>query len=264
MFRFEEEDSLYDWMSCLMPNHLYFGPFPNQRMIDRLHEEGFNVILNLTIPGEEQMYYLHEGMEYLSYPIPDNRYPLCVMSYATLVTHIKYLAMTKKIYVHCRGGHGRSGMTCVSIIYAIYPFDLRESIAFVNQSHNERNMLRNKWKKRNSPFNYDQFTFLSKIHKNIYINMNHPNKYYSWLYPCITKTNLFEIYQKNQSLSELYDALRRYVDENDVKDKLYLTNLKKFVMADCEDVVFCEWYAAIIWQIREFLFYFDAYDKCLI
>ena len=246
MSAFQAEDHLYDWISCLLTDHLYFGPFPNQAMMDRLGKEGFTVILNLTIPGEEGVYYLPEGVDYMSYPIPDNRFPLCIPSYAKMITRLKYRCLTDKVYVHCRGGHGRSGMTCVSIIYSLLPYDLRESIAIVNQSHNERGVLRNKWKKRNSPFNYEQFTFLSRIHKNIYINMNRPNKYYHWLYrdeePAI-------------DFIGRYDQMERWITPS-VHHKLFQTHLKKFVLADSDDPIECQWYGTIMWHIREFLFYF--------
>lgn len=251
MSTFQPDDRLYDWISCLLPDHLYFGPFPNQVMIDNLANEGFTVILNLTIPGEETMYYLPEGIEYLAYPIPDNRFPLWIASYARMVTKLKYRCLTDKVYVHCRGGHGRSGMTCVSIIYSLLPYDLRTSIAFVNQSHNDRGVLRNKWRKRNSPFNYDQFTFLSRIHKNIYVNIDRPNKYYHWLYPRLPDP-LHEV----TDFVQLYRELEQWFEHFPFQQKLQQTHLKKFVLADCTDPIFCQWYGTVVWYIREFLFYF--------
>lgn len=251
---FQEDDAVYDWISCLMPDHLYFGPFPNQKMIDALHREGFDVILNLTIPGEEKAYALPEGVEYICYPIPDNRFPLWISSYTRMITQMKYKCLSHKVYIHCRGGHGRSGMVSTSIVYAIYPYDLRESITFVNQAHNDREILRKKWKKRNSPFNYDQYTFLLKIHKNIYINTTRANKYYEWLYPVLADgtTTLCQSYVDHTSFEKMYQEIEAYLLDPKNKIRLYQTHLKKIVITDSPYPEFSAWYSTIVWHIREF------------
>ena len=51
MYLFKETDHIYDWISCLNEN-IYFGPFPNQLMIDRLQDEKFDLIVNLTQDDE--------------------------------------------------------------------------------------------------------------------------------------------------------------------------------------------------------------------
>ena len=188
MFIFKEEDNLYDWISCLLDQVVYFGPFPNQLMMNRLLSNKFNVIVNLTTDGEEPPYHItyppgmNKEVEYIHYPIKDNGHPHDIASYVRLIIRLKYLYLNgKRIYIHCRGGHGRSSMTCVSLIYILFPCQFYEAISYVNECHNKRVNLRSKWKKRRSPFNPDQYHFLSKIHKNIYININGENKYYNWL-----------------------------------------------------------------------------------
>jgi hypothetical protein len=52
MYSFKLNDQLYDWISCIEENRLYFGPYPTQLMIDKMMEEKFDVIVNLTMEDE--------------------------------------------------------------------------------------------------------------------------------------------------------------------------------------------------------------------
>ena len=38
---FSENDNLYDWISCLIPNSVYFGGYPTKHMINQLNTEHF-------------------------------------------------------------------------------------------------------------------------------------------------------------------------------------------------------------------------------
>ena len=266
MFLFNDMDDIYDWISCLN-DKLYFGPFPNQLMIDRLISEKFDVIVNLTESHEEILYDVKKQLKYIHFPIKDNTPPNDIHMYCSFITRLKYEYLNgSKIYIHCRGGHGRSGMVSVSLIYSILSYDLRQSIEFVNTSHHNRTNLRPKWKKRKSPFNYDQFLFLSKLHKNIYVNMNHYNKYYDWLFckePFIVDDKVYEspyyLYidetidcLKKRLLIYLF-FMRKLSECENIKTKLEMTYLKKFILSDCENKEFCEMYDSIINNIREYL-----------
>lgn len=267
MFVFSEADHIYDWISCLIDEKLYFGPFPNQLMMDRLVKEKFNVIINLTESHEEPIYDNHIDIKYIHFPIKDSGVPVDTHDYCSFITRLKYEYLNgSKIYIHCRGGHGRSGMVSVSLIYCILPYDLRESIEFVNMSHYNRANLRPKWKKRKSPFNYEQFLFLSKLHKNIYVNMDHYNKYYDWLF----SKEVFNVDDKSYNspyqlyIDENINSMKKFLliylffmkklsDCENVKNKLEMTYLKKFVLSDCENKEFCVMYNSIINNIREYI-----------
>ena len=189
---FTSDDNLYDWISVLVPDRLYYGSFPNQAMMNQLVKEKFDVIVNLTRDGEEDLYRLtpsppgfpqQNEIEYIHYPIDDNQGPDDYEDYCSFITWIKYRYFDKKkIYIHCRGGHGRSSMVSVSVMYTISPIECHEAIRCVNEAHNNRVNLRNKWRKRKSPFNTIQYYFLTKMHKNIYVTIAYPTKYYGWLF----------------------------------------------------------------------------------
>ena len=109
MFLFEEEDSLYDWISCVIPDRFYFGPFPNQRMMNRLIREGFTLIINLTYPTEQELYHIVPSppgfplrpVHTLHFPIPDHSPPESAESYCEFITTVKHhlLNRQKSIFI---------------------------------------------------------------------------------------------------------------------------------------------------------------------
>lgn len=256
MYIFKNEDSIYDWISCLIKDKIYFGPYPNQLMIDRLIQEKFDLIIDLTKIGEENSYDTNSKyFSYFNYGIEDNSYPENSIEYCSFITNLKYSFYAgSKIYIHCRGGHGRSSMACISLLCSIFDYDLKTSIEFVSKCHNDRIVLRTKWKKKKSPFNYLQFLFLKKIHKNIYLNLNKCNKYYNWL-----SINQEKFHYKNNEYSNFYDFLENFVDTDEkmsetdkflifyeyfvdkinknkeIKNKLELTYLRKIIINDFEE-----------------------------
>jgi len=76
MYSFKLEDNIYDWISCIENNRLYFGPFPNQLMIDRLLEEKFNLIVNLTMENENIYNENEKEEDKLMYRIPKSKHTL--------------------------------------------------------------------------------------------------------------------------------------------------------------------------------------------
>ena len=155
MYIFEKDQNALDWISCVIPDQLYFGPYPNQIMIEQMiNQHHFNVIVNLTCDNEEKEYIVNEKeSKYVLFPVKDNDFPDCIHSYCNFIFFLKgEIEKGNKIYIHCRGGHGRSSMVCVSTYMVIYMTDLKSSIEFISKAHNERVVLREKWKKCKFPF----------------------------------------------------------------------------------------------------------------
>ena len=261
---FTSDDNLYDWISVLVPDRLYYGSFPNQAMMNQLVKEKFDVIVNLTRDGEEDLYRIipsppgfpiQQEIEYIHYPIDDNQGPDDYDDYCSFITWIKYRYFDKKkIYIHCRGGHGRSSMVSVSVMYTISPIEFHEAIRHVNESHNSRVNLRNKWRKRKSPFNTIQYYFLTKMHKNIYVTIAYPTKYYGWLF-CdidddVLPTNDMNDTNNFDTFMSLYHFFHKKLEPFVYKMKY--TYLKKFVLVDASES-FRRMYCNVILKVRESL-----------
>lgn len=180
MNRFKKNSYLYDWISCVFQNRLYFGSLPNENMAEQLEKEGFNLIVNVT----ENPYYCN-GIRMMHYPIVDNYVPIDNLSYCKFIFTLKKEVenISNKIYLQCKGGHSRSSLVMTSLLCTLYPsLELKDVMNNVTELHRNRVMLREIWRHK-SPFNYRQFTFLCMLHKNIYINIESDSKMYNWLSP---------------------------------------------------------------------------------
>ena len=176
--RFKSYSQLYDWISCVVPDRLYFGPIPNEFMVEKLLYSKFTFIVNVT-----ELPQTIPGIRTFHFPIVDNSVPENVPEYCAFILSIKEaFEQGEKIYLHCLAGHSRSSMVIVSLLCSIFHMELKDIIKKVTDYHRNRVMLREVWKFR-SPFNYRQFTFLCMIHKNIYINIDSDSKVYNWLSP---------------------------------------------------------------------------------
>jgi len=283
MYLFKENDIVYNWISCLIPDRIYFGPFPNQLLIDRLLDEKFDLIVNLTcedeiiynditnITNKDNIVYNITKKNYLNFPIKDNEIPDCILTYCNFIQKLKdHFNEGKKLYIHCRGGHGRSSMICVSLLYMISMGQNNNECNFfniikaINISHNNRQNIRIKWKKRNMPFNSKQYLFLLKIHKDIYLSINnYKNKFYQWIYlkePIIYKefnfSSLFDLFlDENIEFKEKYQTITNYfvnkLKNKDIKYKFQLTYLRKFIITDSKNEYFSKIVNQILCELRE-------------
>lgn len=294
MYLFKENDNVYNWISCLIPERIYFGPFPNQLLINRLIEENFDLIVNLTCEDEiiyndndndkdndkDNIVYNITKKKYMNFPIKDNDIPDCLITYCNFIQKLKeYFNNEKKIYIHCRGGHGRSSMVCVSLLYMISMGNIGNKgnmisinnecnvfniIKAINISHNNRKNIRIKWKKRNMPFNSKQYLFLLKIHKDIYISTNnYKNKFYQWIYikePILYKefkfSCLFDLFlDENIDFKEKYEIMTQYfinkLKNKDIDHKFQLTYLRKFTITDTKNEYFSKIINQILCELRE-------------
>lgn len=180
MNRFNNSNFLYDWISCAIPDRIYFGPIPNDHMIHQLKEKNFNIIVNVT---ENEIDY-GDNFKFFHFPIKDNLIPSNFFEYCKFIIELKkeFEKNKNKMYIHCRGGHGRSSMVTISLLFCLYNEQIKQVINRVIEYHKNRIVLRDIWRIK-SPINYKQFMFLYKIHKNIYINVDSDSKIYNWLSP---------------------------------------------------------------------------------
>jgi len=246
--RFKSYSYLYDWISCVIPDRIYFGPIPNDFMIEKLLHSKFTCIVNVTELPQPII-----GIHTIHFPIIDNSIPENIPEYCKFILLLKQaFEQGKKIYLHCLAGHSRSSMVIVSLLCSIFYMELKDIIKKVTEYHRNRVMIREVWKFR-SPFNYKQFTFLCMIHKNIYININSDSKVYNWLSP----KNIWIDPQHT-----LYDVVNKLVVTDDIcietllrshfylLSKLKQTHLKKLIFIS-PDTTINIFYERLFTSLRE-------------
>ena len=158
-----------DYASFFIPDLALFGGFPNQEQTNELMKMGVTHFVDLTFPDEVPVKYkLNEGCYYISFPIPDRKVPINVTTFTSfvLLLHetLKNLPTCKKLYLHCKGGHGRSGLV-VAILLCLYYGNLSTTSALemTNESHNQRKIMREKWRRIGAPQTFYQKKYVHKF-----------------------------------------------------------------------------------------------------
>ena len=97
--------------------------------------------------------------------------------------------------MHCKGGHGRSGIVVASILSYMNNISGEESIILTTKFHSERKIMRDKWREIGSPQTNRQKEFIIKMFKYVYItNVNIHNTYY-----LLNNNSIFNIKTKNSN-----------------------------------------------------------------
>jgi predicted NAD-dependent protein-ADP-ribosyltransferase YbiA (DUF1768 family)/protein-tyrosine phosphatase len=158
-----------DTCSYFIKDKALFGSYPTQETVELLEKEGVRCFIDLTNQEEYQkMFYnlvpYFTKYKVIKYPIVDRRTPMDYKSFAQLIIEIcsiiEKLGPNEKIYLHCRGGHGRSGIL-VACIYCFY-FGIRseDALLYTSICHSNRKIMNEKWRNIGSPQGKHQKDFV--------------------------------------------------------------------------------------------------------
>jgi predicted NAD-dependent protein-ADP-ribosyltransferase YbiA (DUF1768 family) len=232
--------------SCFLGGLGYFGYYPDESLISLLLEERFDHIVDLTCDSDNLDPYFID-IHCIKYPIRDGDVPGDFESFMRLIFMIAcWLERGEKVYIHCRGGHGRSGLVSAAVLCAFRNTHPRDAITVVTNAHWSRKNIRNKWKKMQCPHHRHQRTWLFKHFNPVYFgeSTDYPtNKHFSTtsstdisLYGSRFSSvkNAFETlapYYSPQHISVLmFDILRqKYTSDKDARYHLLSTFGKPFI-----------------------------------
>jgi hypothetical protein len=146
--------------SSLSKGYGYFGPYPNQLEANILVKSGISLFVDLTLPHEDTSSYRIDCRK-ISFPIPDRGTPPLSSAFYKLIALIKeHIRYKQKVYIHCRGGHGRSGMVAACVLAYIIQIRPEEAIKQITTSHQQRPTLRQFWKDKPCPNSFHQRQFI--------------------------------------------------------------------------------------------------------
>ena len=221
-----------DNYSCFIKDKGYFGGFPTQEEVNNLENKGFIYFVDLTNNYEKKIKPYTTKYNYIKFPIKDRDIPRNYKMFSRFIIIlgeiIKNLVNNQKIYIHFKGGHGRSGIVIAVLLSYIYNIKPEEAIRKTTIYHNKRKNMKEKLKKIGSPQTYYQKRFVINFMRNRYINDNN----------LITKDlclkSPHQICLNNKKYKNAYEAI---IDNKDkYKNRLYelilMINIVKFCKYD--------------------------------
>lgn len=153
----------------------YFGACPTQQHIDELERWGVDVIVNLTFPTEKRLSEYTTSKKLISWPIPDRGIPDDKIKFCALILYLAdVIDRGKKLYVHCKGGHGRAGIVTAALLALKHDLPIKEAIELTTEYHSERTCMRAYWRRLGSPQTAPQKKFLHSIFRQHIISLESP------------------------------------------------------------------------------------------
>lgn len=156
--------------SYFVEKRALFGPYPSQDTVRRLQEEvAVDHFVDLTDSADSGVS-SYVAKNVIRYPIEDHGVPSDLKSFAVLI--LKLIRLIKHssglIYVHCKGGHGRSGVVVACVLAQLHDINSSSALKLTGKFHNERVELSEKWRHLDTPLNHKQRVFVHNFFKPIY------------------------------------------------------------------------------------------------
>ena len=137
--------------SYFVRNRALFGSYPTQHGAEELEEHGVRYYINLTNPGESKIVPFETKYTELSFPIPDRHVPLHWGDFAKFILRIskiiRELEPEERVYVFCKGGHGRSGLVVACLLVNLVGMPPSEALTQTSRYHSKRPEMKDKWRK---------------------------------------------------------------------------------------------------------------------
>lgn len=225
--------------SYFIKNKAMFGSYPTQEAVYELELEGVRHFIDLTYSNENKIKPYKTTYKYLNYPILDRNIPTDLKSYSIFIIEIcsiiKKLKDKELLYVHCRGGHGRSGIIVASILCYIFNMSPYDSLIYTTKCHSNRSVMRDKWRKIGSPQTYYQKKFVYKMFQAF--NFNKIYKPLAQQKHCNYLSYTVEVpeYKIFENIMDAFNELYELYKENDkhavfTKIKICKNNVKDAIM----------------------------------
>jgi predicted NAD-dependent protein-ADP-ribosyltransferase YbiA (DUF1768 family) len=166
-----------DRSSYFVKNKALFGSYPSQEQVNLFETFGVKFFIDLTFTGEKRIIPYKTNCEYIQYPIQDRRVPTDWKRFAQFIIKIgniiKNLDDNEWIYLHCKGGHGRSGVVVACLLCYLYKMHPSDALSKTSRYHSRRKEMREKWRKMGSPQTRSQKYFVAKFFEPLFIYNNY-------------------------------------------------------------------------------------------
>lgn len=225
------------FVSVVRP-HLYFGPYPTQPQIEQLESVlGVQAVVNLTCHNEMLDPYVLTSAEstYLHLPIEDNSVPDDVPLFCALIYKV-YTILRSGVttYVHCKGGHGRSGMVCAILLCLLEGLSPAAGIVETTEAHKTRPQLRDFWKTRPCPHLHIQRKFVYRMFTPLHWSPHTPISISKGFSPWSPHRIVYDghVFETSSEALQQYDATSvmqvKFIQHPDLLHSLLWTGFRPF------------------------------------
>jgi len=130
---------------------IYFGKYPCNEVLQALKELDIKTIVDLThFTDNLNKYEVPEGMNRIVFPIVDMSIEKDKETVAFIIL-LRDILKDGKIYIHCKGGHGRSGVITALLYGYTYNISGEQSLLVIKEAHSKRKTMHPKMRKMGSP-----------------------------------------------------------------------------------------------------------------
>lgn len=224
-----------------------FGSYPTQEFIDHLQEMGFKYFIDLTEESDKNIvkYNVNDDTKKINYPIRDNDIPDNTQTFsAFILTLIEIIKNKNKMYVHCRGGHGRSGIVVACLIKLYYDIDTDKALDLTYECHQKRRVMRDRWRQLGSPQTLYQKKFVNDLFSQVYYNnYNINNNYMSNFYTAAMVININGSRVRFYNVDACYQAFKNETNVEYVNMLANEINPKRAKMAGLKSIGLTDWYS---------------------
>jgi ribA/ribD-fused uncharacterized protein len=171
----EATQSMDDYMnkcSYFIEELALFGSSPTQEFVDYLEAElSIRYFVDLTYENERNIDAYTTKYNKIRYPIKDQRIPTNQLEFCKLIYRLcDILKAGGKMYLHCKGGHGRSGVVVSAVLGVYHNVGAEDALAMTYKFHQNRKVMRDRWRMIGSPQTYAQKEFIRQLFYPIYYN----------------------------------------------------------------------------------------------
>lgn len=142
-------------------------------MYDQLLAFGVTLFVDLTTPYEHRhLPFLYSHPRTMRFPIRDNWIPNDQETFRRFIVNLADAVKNHdgKIYIHCKGGHNRSGLVIASLMCFIDNMDPIQAMRRTAELHSARLQMKDKYRHKPCPDNYRQRQFLLSLFQPVHIS----------------------------------------------------------------------------------------------
>lgn len=231
-----------EYASFFITDKALFGSFPTQTQVEELESTGVRYFVDLTNINESKIVPYSTKYKYINFPIDDRGIPTDKRNFTIFIYKlcdiISTLESTDKLYIHCKGGHGRSGLVVACITCRFFNIPPHIALKHTTLCHSKRETMREIWRTMGSPQTPEQKKFVINTCEKISIskeNVLHPCSKHGINIDGVGYFNTVEDVMKNDiNLTEISLHIRNETSQI-CKQALLDTELNYISVEDCDE-----------------------------